>query len=83
MGTSKLPKIDRDRIELDGLVTDALPNTTFKVKVTIDGGEGFYEVLASLAGKLRSNRIRILPGDHVKIEVSPYDLKRGRIIWRK
>lgn len=68
----------QDKIELDGVVTDALPGTWFKVK--IDGGA---EVLATLSGKLRQNHIHILPGDHVSVEVSPYDMTRGRISWRK
>lgn len=71
-------KNDRsDRIEFSGVVLEALPSTLFKVEV-----EGGSVVLATLSGKLRQNRIRILPGDTVKVEVSPYDLTRGRITWR-
>lgn len=66
-----------DRLELRGVVDEALPGTLFKVKV-----EGGAIVLATLAGKLRQNRIRILIGDQVHLEVSPYDLSRGRIVWR-
>ncbi len=66
-----------DRLELQGIVDDALPSTLFQVKC--DNG---LMVLCTLAGKLRMNRIRILPGDHVTIEVSPYDTSRGRITWR-
>ena len=66
-----------DKIELRGLVTESLPGTWFKVRV--DGGS---EVLATLSGKLRQNHIMILPGDNVTVEVSPYDLTRGRISWR-
>ena len=66
-----------DVIELEGIVTDALPNAMFKVK--LDNG---FEVLAHISGKIRMNYIRILPGDKVKVELSPYDLARGRIIWR-
>lgn len=67
-----------DRIEMQGIVDEALPGTLFKVKC-----ENNHTVLATLAGKLRQNHIRILPGDQVVVEVSPYDLSRGRIAWRK
>ncbi len=67
-----------DRIELQGIVDEALPGTLFNVKC-----ENNHTVLATLAGKLRQNHIRILPGDQVVVEVSPYDLSRGRIAWRK
>ncbi|MFA6005219.1 MAG: translation initiation factor IF-1 [Patescibacteria group bacterium] len=63
---------------LIGEVIESLPNTTFRVKV--EGAEG--EVLCYLSGKMRKNFIRILPGDKVKIEVTPYDKHRGRIIYR-
>ena len=66
-----------DMIELEGVVTESLPNTTFHVDI----GNG-HIILAHISGKLRMNFIRILPGDKVKIEMSPYDLPRGRIIWR-
>jgi translation initiation factor IF-1 len=62
----------------DGVVEEALPSTTFKVK--LDDGR---EVLAHLSGKLRLNFIRILAGDRVSVELSPYDEKRGRITYRK
>jgi translation initiation factor IF-1 len=68
----------KDVIEVEGTVVDALPNTTFKVR--LDNG---HEVLAHISGKLRMNYIRILPGDKVIVELSPYDLTRGRITWRK
>jgi translation initiation factor IF-1 len=68
----------QDKIELNGVVIDALPGTWFKVKV--DAGQ---EVLCTLSGKLRQNHIHILPADEVVVEVSPYDLSRGRIVWRK
>ena len=67
-----------DVIEVEGIVSEALPNTLFKVKL-----ENGHEVLCHLSGKLRMNFIRILEGDKVKIELSPYDLTRGRITWRK
>lgn len=64
-------------IEVEGIVTEALPNTTFKVEL-----ENGHEILAHISGKLRMNYIRILPGDKVTVEMSPYDLTRGRITWR-
>ena len=67
-----------DVIEVEGVVTDALPNTNFKVKL-----ENGHEILANISGKLRMHYIRILPGDRVTVELSPYDLTRGRITWRK
>jgi translation initiation factor IF-1 len=66
-----------DVIEVEGIVTDSLPNAVFKVK--LDNG---HEVLAHISGKLRQNYIKILPGDKVTMELSPYDLSRGRITWR-
>ena len=66
-----------DMIELEGVVTEALPNAVFKGQ--IDGG---HVILATISGKLRMNFIRILPGDKVTVEMSPYDLTRGRITWR-
>ncbi len=64
-------------IEVEGDVTQALPNTFFRVEVA----EG-HEVLAKLAGKMRRRRIRVNPGDRVRVELSPYDLTRGRITYR-
>ncbi len=66
-----------DIIEVEGTVSEALPNTLFKVKL-----ENGHEILAHISGKLRMNYIKILPGDKVKIELSPYDLTKGRITWR-
>lgn len=66
-----------DMIAVEGTVVEALPNAMFKVK--LDNG---HEVLAHASGKLRMNFIKILPGDKVTVELSPYDLSRGRIIWR-
>jgi translation initiation factor IF-1 len=66
-----------DAIEVNGTVVEALPNAQFKVKL-----ENGHEVLAHLSGKLRMHFIRILPGDQVTLELSPYDLTKGRIIWR-
>ena len=70
-----MPK--EDLIEVEGVVLEALPNTMFRVEI-----QQGHTVLAHLGGKLRKNYIRILPGDRVKIELSPYDLTRGRIIFR-
>ena len=67
-----------DVIDVEGVVVDALPNTQFKVEL-----ENGHIVLAHISGKLRMNYIRILPGDKVTVELSPYDLTRGRITWRK
>ena len=66
-----------DMIEVEGVVVEALPNTTFQVDI----GTG-HMILAHISGKLRMNFIRILPGDKVTVEMSPYDLTRGRITWR-
>ena len=66
-----------DMIEVEGVVVESLPNTTFQV----DMGNG-HTILAHISGKLRMNFIRILPGDKVTVEMSPYDLTRGRITWR-
>ncbi len=66
-----------DSIEVFGKVLEALPNAMFKVKL-----ENGFEVLAHISGKMRVNYIRILPGDRVRVELSPYDLTRGRITWR-
>ena len=67
----------QDMIEVGGTVTEALPNATFKVDI----GNG-HTILAHISGKLRMNFIRILPGDKVTVEMSPYDLTKGRITWR-
>lgn len=66
-----------DVIEVEGTVIEALPNAVFQVEL-----ENGHKVLAHISGKLRMNFIRILPGDKVTIELSPYDLTRGRITWR-
>ena len=67
----------QDVIEIEGLVVDTLPNAQFKVKL-----ENGHEVLAHVSGKIRMHYIRILPGDKVTVEISPYDLTRGRITFR-
>ena len=66
-----------DNIELEGLVIETLPNTTFKVKLEND-----HVITAHISGKMRKNYIRILTGDKVKGEMSPYDLSKGRITFR-
>ncbi len=66
-----------DVIELEGTVVEKLPNAMFRVKL-----ENEHEVIAHISGKLLMNFIRILPGDKVTLEMSPYDLSKGRIIWR-
>jgi len=66
-----------DTIEVEGIVDEALPNATFKVKL-----ENGHIVMAYISGKLRQNYIKILPGDKVTMELSPYDLSKGRITWR-
>ena len=66
-----------DKIEAEGEVVEALPSTMFRVKL-----ESGHDVLAKISGKMRKHYIRILPGDKVKVELSPYDLNRGRITYR-
>ena len=66
-----------DAIEVEGTVVEPLPNAMFRVEL-----ENGHEVLAHVSGKMRMNFIRILPGDRVKVELSPYDLTRGRITYR-
>lgn len=67
-----------DRLVLEGVVEEALPGTLFKIKCTAGN-----TVICTLSGKLRINRIRLLPGDNVTIEVSPYDVSKGRVTWRR
>ena len=66
-----------EAIEVEGVVLEKLPNAMFKVEI-----EGGHVILAHISGKLRMNYIRILPGDKVTLALSPYDLSKGRIIWR-
>jgi translation initiation factor IF-1 len=66
-----------EKIEMEGEITEALPSTMFRVQL-----EGGQTVLATISGKMRKHYIRILPGDKVKVELSPYDLTRGRITYR-
>ena len=67
----------QEPIQVEGTVAETLPNAAFKVKL-----EGNHEILAHISGKMRMNYIRILPGDKVLLELSPYDLTRGRIVYR-
>ena len=68
----------KDVIEVEGKVLEALPNAMFKVEL-----QNGHQILAHISGKLRMNYIRMLPGDTVAVELSPYDLTSGRITWRK
>jgi translation initiation factor IF-1 len=74
---STLPKPKEDAIVMEGTILEALPNAMFKV-----GLENGHKVLAHISGKMRMHYIRILPGDRVQIELTPYDLTRGRITYR-
>jgi len=71
-----MPK--EEKIELEGLVKEALPNAMFRVEIA-----GAKLILATISGKMRMNHIKILPGDRVRLELSPYDLTRGRITYRE
>ena len=75
IGETRMSK--QDVIEVEGIVKEALPNATFQVEIP-----GGHMILAHISGKLRMNFIRILPGDKVTLEMSPYDLTKGRITWR-
>jgi len=70
-----MPK--KDEIEVEGIVMESLPNAMFKVKIDEE-----HQILAVLSGRIRMNFVRIVPGDKVRVVLSPYDLTRGRIIWR-
>lgn len=74
-GGPRMPK--QDVIELEGVIAESLPNAMFRVEL-----ENGHTILAHVSGKIRKNFIRILPGDKVKVELSPYDLSRGRITYR-
>lgn len=69
--------MQKNTTEVRGDVTEALPNTMFRVRLA-DG----REILTTLSGKMRRNYVRILPGDRVRVEMTPYDERRGRIVWR-
>ncbi len=70
-----MPK--QSAIEQEGVIVETLPNAMFKVEL-----ENGHVIIAHISGKMRMNYIKILPGDRVKVEMSPYDLSKGRIIWR-
>jgi translation initiation factor IF-1 len=72
-----MQKLKEEAIEVEGRVMQALANTTFRVELDVGG-----EVIAHIGGKMRKHYIRIIPGDRVKLEISPYDLTRGRITFR-
>lgn len=76
-GRAKKSMAKDNVIEVDGVILEALPNAMFKVELS-----NGHKILAHISGRLRMNYIRILPGDKVTIEMSPYDLTKGRIIWR-
>ena len=69
--------MSKDVIEMEGTILESLPNAMFRVEL-----ENKHEILAHISGKIRKNFIRILPGDKVKVEMTPYDLSRGRITYR-
>lgn len=69
--------MSKDVIEIEGTIIESMPNAMFRVKL-----ENNHEILAHISGKIRKNFIRILPGDKVKVEMTPYDLTRGRITFR-
>ena len=73
--------MSKDVIELVGVVLETFPNATFRVKITSDQAKD-HELLCHLAGRMRVNRVHILPGDKVRIEMTPYDLQKGRITYR-
>ena len=74
---SKEENMSKDVIEIEGTIIESMPNAMFRVKLEND-----HEILAHISGKIRKNFIRILPGDRVKVEMTPYDLTRGRITFR-
>lgn len=79
MDTKSSPKLNKKGfIEIEGVVEELLPSTMFKIK--LDNG---HEILGHLSGKMRMNRIKLLPGDHVVVEMTPYDLTKGRITYRR
>ena len=74
---NKRIKMSKDVLEFEGTILEAMPNAMFRVEL-----ENGHEILAHISGKIRKNFIRILPGDKVKVEMTPYDLTRGRITYR-
>ncbi len=78
---SPLRFVAKDVIELIGIVEETFPNATFRVRVTSPQAKD-HQLLCHLAGRMRVRRVRILPGDKVKVEMTPYDLQKGRIVYR-
>ena len=76
-----LASVSKDVIELIGMVVETFPNATFKVKIISPQAKD-HELLCHLAGRMRVNRVHILPGDKVRVEMTPYDLQKGRITYR-
>jgi translation initiation factor IF-1 len=72
-----------DTIEMEATVTKSLPNAMFQLRLDSDDGKGSHEILGFVSGKMRKHFIRILPGDKVKVQLSPYDLSKGRIVYRQ
>jgi translation initiation factor IF-1 len=75
--SEEVAAVKEEKIEVDGEVVEALPSTMFRVQI-----EGGHDVLAKISGKMRKHYIRLAPGDRVRVELSPYDLTRGRITFR-
>ena len=73
--------MSKDVLELIGLVEETFPNATFRVRILSEQAKG-HELLCHLAGRMRVNRVHILPGDKVRVEMTPYDLQKGRITYR-
>lgn len=71
----------KDVIELIGIVEESFPNTTFRIRILSEQAKD-HELLCTLAGRMRVHRVKILPGDRVKVEMTPYDLEKGRIVYR-
>ena len=76
-----LRPVSKDVIELIGVVEECYPNTTFRVRVASEEAKN-HELLCHLAGRMRVHKVRILPGDRVRLEMTPYDLQKGRIVYR-
>lgn len=73
--------MSKDVIELIGVIEECYPNTTFRVRITSQEAKN-HTLLCHLAGRMRVHKVRILPGDRVKVEMTPYDLQKGRIVYR-
>lgn len=76
------PKVEKDKIELEGVVTQTYRGGVFEVEVSPDASDATMKLTATLCGKMRSRYIKVTTGDRVKVELSPYDLTRGRIVYR-